>query len=102
MSINFKVSDNGNLINVSYNGEMTCEEFILDFTKNNTNLQTSDPNVYTFKASGKILNSPIFIKKKLKDIVKDQQIVYFVRKQNMHYSKINKNKYYIYNLNKKI
>ena len=88
MSISFKVSDNGNIINVTYSGEITCEAFILDFTKNNTNLQTSDPNVYTFKASGKIINSPVFKNKKLKDLIKDQQIVYFVRKQNMNYSLI--------------
>jgi hypothetical protein len=94
MSINFKVSDNGNIINVSYNGEITCEEFMLDFTGKNTNLQTTDPNVYTFKASGKIINSETIKKKKLKDIVKEQQIVYFVRKQNMNYSKILKKKNY--------
>ena len=94
MSIGFKVSDNGNIINVNYNGEMTCEAFILDFTKSHTSLQTTDPNVYTFKASGKIINSPAFKHKKLKDIIKEQQIVYFVRKQNMNYSKILTRKYY--------
>jgi hypothetical protein len=88
MSINFKVSDNGQIINVTYNGEITCEAFILDFTGKHTNLKTSDPNVYTFKASGKIINSPVFKNKKLKDIIKDMQIVYFVRKQNMNYSLI--------------
>jgi len=88
MSINFKVSDNGKIINVTYSGEITCEAFILDFTRKNTNLQTSDPNVYTFKASGKIMNSPFFKYKKLKDIIKDQQIVYFMRKKNMNYSLI--------------
>ena len=88
MSISFKVNDNGNIINVTYSGENTCEAFILDFTKNNTSLQTSDPNVYTFKASGKIINSPTIKNKKLKDIIRDQQIVYFVRKKNMNYSLI--------------
>lgn len=88
MSISFKVSDNGNIINVIYSGEITCEAFILDFTKKNTSLQTTDPNVYTFKANGKIINSPTFKNKLLKDIIKDQQIVYFVRKQNMNYSLI--------------
>lgn len=86
--ISFKVSDNGKIINAKYSGEMTCEQFILDFTKNNTNLQSSDPNIYTFKASGKILNSNNFKNKQLKDIIKDQQIVNFVRKKNINYSKI--------------
>jgi hypothetical protein len=86
-NISFKVNDNGNIINVTYSGEITCEQFILDFTSKNTNLRTSDPNVYTFKANGKILNSNIFKNKQLKDIVKDQQMVNFVRKKNMSYSK---------------
>ena len=85
MSINFKVNDNGNIINVTYSGEITCEAFVLDFTRKNTNLQTSDPYVYAFKAGGKIINSPVFKNKKLKDIIKDQQIVYFVRKKNICY-----------------
>ena len=88
MSISFKVSDNGFILNVTYSGEITCEAFMLDFTGKNTSLQTSDPNVYTFKVGGKIINRPDFKNKKLKDIIKDQQIVYFVRKQNMNYSLI--------------
>lgn len=86
--ISFKVSDNGKIINVEYSGEMTCEQFILDFTKKYTNHQSSDPDIYTFKASGKILNSNSFKYKQLKDIIKDQQIVSFVRKKNISYSKI--------------
>jgi hypothetical protein len=88
MSINFKVSDNGYIINVTYSGEITCEAFVLDFTKKNTNLQTSDPCVYSFRVGGKMINSPVFKNKKLKDIIKDQQIVYFMRKKNMNYSLI--------------
>ena len=84
----WKVSNNGKIINVAYDENMTCENFVLDFTKKNTNLSTIDTNVYTFKASGKIINSPSFKNKQLKDIVKDQQIVNFVRKKNMSYSKI--------------
>lgn len=88
MSIDFKVSDNGKIINVKYDGEITCEAFILDFTKKNSNYQSSDPNIYTFKASGKIMNSPNYKNKKLKDLIKAQQIVHFVRKKNMNYSMI--------------
>lgn len=86
-NISFKVNDNGQIINVTYSGEITCEQFILDFTSKNANLGTSDPNVYTFKSNGKILNSALFKNKQLKEIVKDQQMVYFVRKKNMSYSK---------------
>lgn len=84
--INFKVSENGKIINVSYDGELTCEQFMRDFTKKNTNYESIDLNVYTFKVNTKILNSGKFKGLKLKEIIKDQQIVNFVRKKNMSYS----------------
>lgn len=84
--INFKVNDNGQIINVSYDGEWTCEQFMRDFTKKNTNYESIDQNVYTFKVQTKFLNSEKFKSRKLKEIIRDQQIVNFVRKQNMSYS----------------
>jgi hypothetical protein len=85
--INFKVNDNGQIINVSYDGELTCEQFMRDFTKKNTNYESIDQNIYTFKVQTKFLNSDKFKSKKLKEIIREQQIVNFVRKQNMSYSK---------------
>lgn len=84
--INFKVNDNGRLINVSYDGEWTCEMFMRDFTKNNFSEETIDPNVYTFKANGKFLNGEKFKNQKLKYLIRDQQIVNFVSKKKMIYS----------------
>ena len=86
--INFKVNENGKIINVTYKGDITCEQFMKDFTKNNTNYESTDPNIYTFKANGKFLNSGNFKNMQLKEIIKDQQIVNFVRKKNMSYSEI--------------
>ncbi len=85
--INFKVNDNGKIINVSYDSELTCENFMRDFTKNNTNYESIDENIYTFKVNGKFLNSEKFKNRKLKELIRDQQIVNFVRKKNMSYSK---------------
>ena len=60
-TISFKVSDNGKIINVAYDENMTCENFVLDFTKKNTNLSTIDTNVYTFKAGDRLVQG-IFMK----------------------------------------
>lgn len=85
--ISFKVNDNGKMINVKYNGNITVESFIKDFTKNYTNYESTDKNIYTFKCNGKFLNSQIFINKQLKDLIRSEQIVNFVRKKNMTYSR---------------
>ena len=63
VQLSFKVSDNGTIINVKYDGDITVENFILDFTKNHTNYQSTNKDIYTFKCNGKFLNSPNFIKK---------------------------------------
>ena len=77
--IKFKVNDKGKLINVEYNGEMTCDQFIFDFTKKYTNYCSFDKNVYIFKKGGKILNSEKFKNVFIKDLIKDDQIVIFYR-----------------------
>ena len=84
--INFKVDDDGIVISVSYDASITIKDFILDYLAKHCNYVSLDPNVYIFKAGGKILNSPRFLDKQLKDIIKTDSIVYFTRKQDMHYS----------------
>ena len=83
--LQFSVNDSGKLINVDYSPDITCEEFILDFTKKNTNLATTDSNIYTFKAGSKLLNNPRFIHNKLGDLIKNQSIIQFYRKKNICY-----------------
>jgi hypothetical protein len=83
--INFKVNNEGKIIYVSYDASITIRDFILDFTGKYTSLRSEDPNIYTFKAYGKILNSPRFIDKKLGDLIGDNIIVYFVRKMGLRY-----------------
>ena len=84
--IKFKISDNGNIVQVAYDSSMIVKEFILDFTSKYTGFISFDPNIYSFKASGKFLNSPKFINKKLCDLIKENQTVYFVRKHVLNYS----------------
>ena len=83
--LEFSVSDNGELINVNYSPDITCEEFMLDFTKKNTNLSTTDPTIYTFRLGGKLLNNPRFVHKKLGDLISNQTVVHFYRKKDIYY-----------------
>ena len=89
--INFKVNDNGKTINVKYKGENTCEYFMRDFTKKNTEYESVDSNIYLFKVNGIILNNKDgrLLKTPLKDIITEDQIIRFVRKKNTSYSKKN-------------
>ena len=89
--INFKVNDNGKIINVKYKGENTCEYFMRDFTKTYTKYETVDYNIYLFKVNGRILNNKDgkLLKTPLKDIITEDQIIRFVRKKNTSYSKKN-------------
>ncbi len=80
MSIRFIVSDDGRIIPVAYNGEISCEEFMLDFTKKYTDYTSTDPSLYTFGIKGKILNSPKFKNKKLKELINYDDVVKFMRK----------------------
>ena len=89
--INFKVNDNGKIINVKYKGENTCEYFMRDFTKTYTNYESVDYNIYLFKVNGRILNNKDgkLLKTPLKDIITEDQTIRFVRKKNTSYSKKN-------------
>ena len=84
--IKFDIEDNGTIISVSYDASITVRDFILDFTGKHTSLSTTDPKVYAFKYGGKILNNPRFLDKHLQDLIQDNSLVIFVRKQNMNYS----------------
>jgi len=84
--INFRIDDDGEIINVSYDASITARDFILDFTSKHTSQSSTDPNLYTFKYGLKILNSPRFLDKKLQDLIKNDSVVYFTRKYGLHYS----------------
>ena len=86
VNINFKINDNGVIINVCYDSSMTIRDFILDFTRKYTNLESIDPNIYTFKIGIKFINSPRFLFSKIGDLIRDGCIVNFVRKKSMSYS----------------
>lgn len=92
--IGFKVNDNGKIINVSYNGDMTCEQFMRDFSKKHTKYESIDYNIYLFKVNGMILNGKDknnqykYLGKKIKEVISNEQTVRFIRKKLISYSKI--------------
>lgn len=87
MVIDFRVEDQGVTINVSYDENMTAEAFMLDYLTKHTNYVSLDKRYYTFMASAKCWNSQKFLKKSLKDLIRDNGIVKLTRKQTIHYSK---------------
>ena len=84
--INFKVDDDGKVISVSYDASITIKDFIRDYLAKHCNYKSLDPNQYYIHAGSKCLNSPRFLDKQLKDVIKTDSIVYFRRKQELHYS----------------
>lgn len=85
--LNFRVSDGGSIKYVEYDENITVENFMKDFLTKYTNYVNDNEKFYTFKTNGKVLNSPKFKKKLLKEVIVNEGIVYFFRKQNTHYSK---------------
>ena len=83
-NICFKVNDNGTIINVVYNSSITCKEFMLDFIKRNIGDVPLD--AFSFKANGKNLRTPVFLEKKLSDLIRSDQTVNLIRKKSMSYA----------------
>ena len=84
--IKFHVCDNGLTISVSYDENITVEEFMRDYVKKNTNFETLDTTVYVFKVGFKILNSPRFMHRQLKEMIQNDMTITFIRKKDLHYS----------------
>ena len=84
--INFKVDDDGIVISVSYDASITIKDFIRDYLAKHCNYKSLDPNQYYIHAGSKCLNSPRFLDKQLKDIIKTDSIVTFRRKMELQYS----------------
>jgi len=81
----FYVEDEGRNILVSYDSSITIKDFILDYTRKHTNLETTDPKIYSFTTGTKILNSKKFIDRQLGDLIQENSHVRFIRKQSLYY-----------------
>lgn len=84
--LNFFVVDQGENKPVEYDKETIVENFIKDYLTKNNIYVTLDPEVYTFKINGKVLNSNKFKDRKLGDLVRKRGKVTLERKKDVHYS----------------
>lgn len=87
MVLDFRVEDQGVTVNVSYDENMTAENFMLDYLAKHTNYVSLDKKFYTFMANAKCWNSPKFLKTALKDLIRSNGLVKLTRKQTIHYSR---------------
>ena len=71
---------------VCYDSNITIRDMILDFLKKSEYYYKEEPlQIYTFKVKGKILNSPRFLNKSLKDVISEGDKIYMFVKRDMTY-----------------
>ena len=84
--INFKVYDEcENVTNaVAYDGDATIEAFLKKYVKDYTDLESLDTKICVFRNGLKILNSNKYLSEKIKNHIRDNCTITFLRKQNIH------------------
>lgn len=85
--INFFVVDQGEARPVAYDENTIVENFIKDYLGTNNIYVTLNPEVYTFKINGKVMNSDKFKNKRLGDLVRQRAKVSLERKKDTGYSR---------------
>ena len=85
--INFKVYDEvQNVTNdVAYDGDATIEAFLKKYVKDHTYYESLDTKIYVFKNGLKILNSNKYLSEKIKNHIRDNCTIRFIRKHSFHY-----------------
>ena len=85
--INFMVYDEvKNETNaVAYDGDETIEAFLKKYVKDHTNYESLDTKIYVFKNGLKILNSNKYLSEKIKNHIRDNCTIRFIRKHSFHY-----------------
>ena len=86
VNICFKINDNGEIKNVSYDENMIIKDFIRDFLSKNPLYATLESNSYMFSINARKLNNPRFQNKKLKDLIWPKCLVYFHSKKDQQFS----------------
>jgi hypothetical protein len=71
---------------VSYDGNLKMKDFMIDYVKKYTDLETLDTKVYIFKSGTKILNSNKYIDEQIEKWIQNGARVVFVRKMGLRYS----------------
>ena len=84
--ITFEIVDDGKTKGLTYDANITVENFIRDYLKNNASLVSLSPSDYTFSFGSKVLNTPRFLQKKLNEVIQTGSSLVLVRKHDLHYS----------------
>ena len=71
---------------VSYDGNMKIKDFMTNYVKKFTDLETLDTKIYIFKSGLKILNYKKYLDEEIGKHVQDGLRIEFVRKIGLHYS----------------
>ena len=83
--LTFEIEEDGKTKPLVYDGEITVEAFIRDYLSKNSNLVSLSTSDYTFSFGSKILNTPKFLSKKLKEIIQNGSSLRLTRKHDLHY-----------------
>ena len=85
--INFKVYDEVEDVtnDVAYDGDATIEEFLKKYVKDHTDYESLNTKIYVFKNGLKILNSNRYLSEKIKNHIRDNCTIRFIRKHSFHY-----------------
>ena len=62
------------------------KDVLKEFLVRNGYFEDLDPRTYVFKSAGKILNSPQFIDRRIDSLVRNRDIIRFVKKKLMKYA----------------
>lgn len=84
--VTFEIIDNGITKPLTYKGDLTVEDFIKDYLKNNTDYVSLSTEVYVFRLGSKILNTEKYLSKKLNEIIRTGCRLTLVRKYSFQYA----------------
>lgn len=86
MSISFKLNFHGKTGTHTFSREDIVEDVFKSILSKLNLYQTTDPTVYSFTFGTRILNKEPHVKKKLKEVIRDNITIKLMTKRDMGYS----------------
>jgi len=86
MSISFKLNFHGKTGTYSYDREKIVEDVFKSILSKLNLYPTTDPSVYSFTFGTRILNKDPHVKKKLREVIRDNITIKLMTKRDMGYS----------------
>lgn len=87
--INFTIHDSWLIEHVTYNENVTIEEFIKDYLQKKSEFVSLSTKVFALYIESQILNTPRYLKKKIKEIIQSGAALILTRKSSLFYGKSN-------------